>query len=105
MKFCYGPGKALAGQLGQRPVERRGFEREVACLGAIGLTGCHGLPRLHAQGFLARAHPQREVRKPWRALELDLREIAESRHRRVEQGTQDPWSSLGEFAPELRLVP
>jgi hypothetical protein len=99
------PGIALAGQLGQRLVERGGLQREVACLCAIGLAGRHRLPRLHTQGLLTRAHPQCKVRKPWRALELDLREIAESRHRRVEQGTEDPRPSLGEFAPELRLVP
>ena len=98
-------GKALAGQFGQRPVKRGGLEREVARLGAIGLAGRYRLPRLHAQRLLARGHPQREVRQPWRALQRDPREIAECRHRCVEQGTQDPWLSLGEFAPELRLVP
>jgi hypothetical protein len=105
MQFCYCPGKALACQLGQRPVERGGLEREVACLGAIGLAGRQRLPWLHPQGLLACAHPQGEVRQPRRALELDLRKISESSHRRVKQGTQDPWLSLREFAPELRLVP
>ena len=32
MKFCDRPGEAVAGQLGQRPVERGSFEGEVACL-------------------------------------------------------------------------
>jgi hypothetical protein len=78
------PTKALASQLGQRLVERRGLECEVACLGAVGLAGRHRLPRLHAQGLLARAHPQGEVRQPWRPIEPDLRKISEARHRRVE---------------------
>ncbi len=34
------------------------------------------------------------------AVDLDLREIAEARHRRVEQGSQDPRLSFGEFAPD-----
>jgi hypothetical protein len=55
--------------------------------------------------LLTRAHPQREIRKARWTIELYLREIPESCHRRVEQGTQDPWLSLGEFAPELRFVP
>jgi ABC-type molybdate transport system substrate-binding protein len=47
MKFRDRPGKALTGQLGQRPIERGGLEGEVACLGAIGLAGRHRLSRLH----------------------------------------------------------
>ena len=93
MQFYDRPAKTLAGQFSQGRVERGGLEREVARFDAIGLAGRYRLPRLHAQGFLARAHPQRKVRQPWRALEFDLREIAESRHRRVEQGTQDLWCS------------
>jgi hypothetical protein len=90
MEFCDRPGKTLTGQLGQRQIERGSLEREVACLGAIVPAGCYRLARLHAQGFFTRTHPEREVRQPRRPLELDLREIAESRHRSVEQGAQDP---------------
>jgi len=32
-------------------------------------------------------------------------QISDPSHCRIEQGTQDPRSSLKEFAPELRLVP
>ena len=71
-------GKALAGQFGQRPVKAGGLEREVTRLGAIGLARPLPPPPAPCQRLLARGHPQREVRQPWRALEPDLREIAES---------------------------
>ena len=58
----------------------------------------------HSQALLARIYPDRKIRHSRQLMELDVRQVPESRGGGIEQCTQNSRSCLFEVSAELALI-